>query len=112
MHVVVVYETPDQSPLARSIEQSSQDFVGTLKEIEPAAGTLRAKKFFRSKDFKLAPDCVIVLNGKVGRVGDLAIGQKLIIRYDEKNGTNLVTRIQSAHAATGANSIDEYSIDL
>ena len=98
--VTVIYETPNDSSVARQIEQTSAAFVGTLDAIDASARTVKAKRFVGDKKFNLADNCRIVVNGKQNAsLSDLRLGQKLAFSYDEVDGVNVVTRIAPAEGS-------------
>jgi len=100
-HVVtVVYEVPNDSLVARQIEQTSATFVGTLDAIDASTRMVKAKHVIGDKRFNLADNCKIVINGKPNAsLNDLRLGQKLTFSYDEVDGVNVVTRIASAEGS-------------
>src|SRR5205823_12955965 len=102
-HVTVVYELPDDSPVARAIEQTSATFVGTLDAIDASARMVKAKHLVGVKKFNLADNCKIVINGKPNAsLSDLRLGQRLALSYDEVDGVNVVTRIAPAEGSSGS----------
>jgi hypothetical protein len=102
--VTVTYEVPDGAVTARKIAQTSFEFSGTLTAIDSNERTVKAKAFLDSKEFNLADDCAIVLNGQPnGHLRDLKLGDKLTLSYDNMNGVNVVSRIAPAEA--GADSV-------
>ena len=93
-HVTVLYETPNGTPTARLIEQTSESFTGTLTAIDLSERTVKAKSTFDTKRFNLADGCAIVINGKTdGQMRDLKPGGRLTFSYDAVNGVNVVNRI-------------------
>jgi Cu/Ag efflux protein CusF len=96
-HVTATYETPDNTPTARQIAQTSIAFTGTLTAIDLNDKTVKAKTLFASKKFSVADNCAIVINGKPdGQMADLKPNDKLTFSYDEINGINVVNRIAPA----------------
>jgi len=96
-HVTVVYEEPSGSEIARQITQSSQSFTGSLTAIDLNARTVSAKDVFGVKQFNLAKDCAIVINGQTDApLMDLRPGERLMFNYDEINGVNVANRIAPA----------------
>jgi Cu/Ag efflux protein CusF len=96
-HVTVTYETPDGTLTAREIAQTSIEFTGTLTAIDLGEKTLKARAAFGSKEFNVADNCAIVINGKPdGQLSDLKPNDKLVFSYDEVNGVNVVNRIAPA----------------
>jgi hypothetical protein len=95
--VTVTYETPDGTPTAREIAQTSMEFTGTLTAIDLGEKTVKAKAMFDTKKFNVADNCAIVINGKTdGQLSDLKPNDKLVFSYDEINGINVVNRIAPA----------------
>lgn len=93
-HVTVNYETPDGTLTARKIAQTSIEFTGMLTAIDLGEKTLKARAAFDSKEFNVADNCAIVINGKPdGQLSDLKPNDKLVFSYDEINGVNVVNRI-------------------
>ncbi len=98
-HVTVTYETPDDTPTARVIAQTSITFTGALTALDLEARTVKAKRAFATKKFNLADNCAIVINGKPdGRLADLRPDEDLVFSYDKINGINVVNRIAPASA--------------
>jgi len=92
--ITVVYETPNDSLVARQIEHTSATFVGTLEAIDASARVVKAKHVVGEKKFNLSGDCKIVINGKSNAsLSDLRLGQKLVLDYDDVDGVNVVNRI-------------------
>lgn len=93
-YVTVTYETPNDTPTARQIAQTSLQFTGTVTAIDLDDHTIKAKAVFGAKKFNLADRCAIVINGQPnGRLADLRPEEKLVFSYDEINGVNVVNRI-------------------
>jgi len=104
-HVTATYETPDGTPTARRIAQTSVDFTGSLTAIDLGDKTVKAKTMFAAKKFSVADNCAIVINGKPnGHLDDLRPNDRLTFSYDEINGVNVVNRIAPA-AAEAVNSV-------
>jgi len=102
-HVTVTYETPNSTPTARQIAQTSLEFTGKLTAIDLGEKTLKAKATFGSKKFNVADNCAIVVNGRTdGRLSDLKPDDKLTFSYDEINGVNVVNRIGPAETRPGS----------
>jgi Cu/Ag efflux protein CusF len=102
-HVTVIYETPDDTPTAWQIAQTSMEFTGTLTAIDLGEKTLKAKAVFTSKKFNVADNCAIVINGKPdGQLSDLQLNDKLVFSYDEINGVNVVNRIAPVEVQTNS----------
>lgn len=110
--VLVTYETPGGTPTAQQIRQTSILFTGTLKAVDPAAGTLKAKAGFGLKNFSAAKNCSILIHGRTAQLGDLRPGDKLVFSYDVIKGVNVVNQIVPEGEANDIVSIDEYKIDL
>jgi hypothetical protein len=103
-HVTVTYEEPNGEPTIRQIAETSIEFTGTLTAIDLDNKTVRAKSGFTSKDFNLANNCAIVMNGRTdGELGDLKPNERLTFSYDEVNGVDVVNRI--GPAGTPANAV-------
>jgi hypothetical protein len=99
-HVTLVYETPSGSDIVRSIEQTSDSFTGSVVAIDLTHRTVSAQGMFGVKQFGLANNCSIVMNGKLDApLMDLRPGQRLTISYDEVNGVNVASRIAPAEAS-------------
>jgi hypothetical protein len=97
--VTVTYESPDGADCARRIAQTSSTFSGSLTAIDLNDRTLKAKAFLDAKQFNLADDCAIIINGKLdGKLSELRLGEKLNLSYDNLNGVNVVSRIATADA--------------
>lgn len=101
--VAVVYELPGEQPVARRIEQTSETFTGNLSAIDAQERTVKAKHLLGEKKFRLADDCQILVNGKLGgELSDLRLGRKFILSYEEVDGINVVSRIASADGEPAA----------
>jgi hypothetical protein len=96
--VTVFYETPDGQWTARRIEQPSLQFTGSLDTINARDRIISAsKKLIGAREFHLAADCAIVMNGTIhGRMQDLRPGQEYELSYTTANGVNIVNRIAPA----------------
>ena len=98
--VTVTYETPNETPTAREIAQTSATFTGELTAIDLETRTVKARAVFGTKKFSLGDNCAIVMNGKPnGQLADLRPGEKLTLSYDEVNGINVANRIAPASAS-------------
>ena len=96
-HVTVTYETPDGTPTARQVAQTSIPYTGTLTAIDLNDRTVKAKAAFATKKFNLADNCTIVINGRTdGKLEELKPNDKLSFSYDEVDGVNVVNRIAPA----------------
>jgi Cu/Ag efflux protein CusF len=92
--VNVVYESVNDSLLARRIEQKSPTFVGTIKAIDAETRTVRAKDLLAVKTFHLADGCQVVIGGKPGGgLGDLRIGDRVAFTYEDTDGVLVANRI-------------------
>jgi hypothetical protein len=97
--VTVTYESPDGVDSARRIAQTSTPFTGTLTAIDLNDRTVKAKSFLDTKQFNLADDCAVVINGKLdGKLSELRLGEKLNLSYDDLNGVKVVSRIATAES--------------
>jgi hypothetical protein len=96
-HVVVTYETPNDTPTAREIAQTSVDFTGRLTAIDLDERIVKAEAGFETKKFNVADNCAVVINGQTGgKLSDLKPNENLVLSYDEINGVNVVNRIAPA----------------
>jgi hypothetical protein len=96
--VTVTFETPGANTVAHRIDQNGQSFTGDLTAIDLNDRTAKAKDLlWAGKTFKLAPNCVVVINGKTGaNLRDVKLGERLEFDYIDQNGINIVNRIASA----------------
>jgi Cu/Ag efflux protein CusF len=105
-HVTVVYETPSGPDVACQIAQTSVSFAGSVVAIDLPHRTVSLEGTFGHKQFSLANDCSIVMNGQIDApLVNLRPGQRLTINYDEVNGVNVANRIapaEGSHEATTA----------
>ena len=92
-HVTVLYETPNGQATARQISQTSAEYTGSLTAIDLNNRTLKANAMFGSKQFSLADNCSIMVNGKSAKMRDLKPGDKLTFSYNEVNGVNVANCI-------------------
>ncbi len=96
-HVTVTYETPNGTPTARQISQTSMEFAGKLTAIDLDQKTIKAKGAFDTVKFNLANNCSIVINGRTdGKLSQLQPDERLLFNYDSINGVNVVNRIAPA----------------
>jgi Cu/Ag efflux protein CusF len=92
--VNVIYESANDSLLARRIEQKSPTFAGTIKAIDAETRTVKAKDMLAEKTFHLANGCQIVVGGKLGgSLSDLRIGDRFAFTYEDMDGVLVVDRI-------------------
>jgi len=92
--VNVIYESGNDSTLARRIEQKSPTFVGTVKAIDADTRMVKAKDLLAEKTFHLADGCQIVSGGKLGgSLSDLHIGDRLAFTYEDRDGVLVANRI-------------------
>jgi Cu/Ag efflux protein CusF len=93
-YVTATYEMPANEPTVRQVAQTTIPFTGTLTAVDTSEKTLKAKTAFSTKNFQIADNCVIVVNGRTdGQLADLKLNDKLLFNYDEVDGVNVVTRI-------------------
>jgi hypothetical protein len=98
-HVTVTYETPNGTPTARQISQTSMEFAGKLTAIDLDQKTVKAKGSFDTLKFNLADNYAIVINGRTdGKLSQLQPDERLLFNYDSINGVNVVNRIAPAPA--------------
>jgi Cu/Ag efflux protein CusF len=99
-YVTVTFEKPEGKLVARQIAQTSETFTGSLTAIDLNDRTVKAKSLVESKQFDVARDCSIVINGKIGgHMDDLRPGEKLMFSYDNVDGVNVVNRIANNESA-------------
>jgi len=102
-HVTVVYEAPSGPDVVRQIAQTSISFTGSIVAIDLPHRTVSVEGAFGPKQFSLANDCSIVMEGTTDApMMDLHPGQRLNINYDEINGVNVANRIAPAGMAREA----------
>lgn len=93
-HVTVTYETPNDRAVAREIAQTGADFTGELTAVDMADRTVTAKSMFDTKQFHLANDCSIMVNGHVyNSLSDLKLGDRMKFNYDDVKGVDIVDSI-------------------
>jgi hypothetical protein len=86
--------------VAREIAQTGATFTGKLTAVDTANRTLMAKTLFETKQFKVADNCAIMINGKPDRnLSDLKPGGELTFRYHDENGSLIVSRISNEPAS-------------
>ena len=99
-YVMVTYELPQDKPVAREIAQTGTTFTGKLTAVDLGSRTLKAKSLFDTKQFNLADDCTIIINGKQNtQLSDLRLGEQLTFSYDDVNGIYVVNSIASEPAS-------------
>jgi len=102
-HVTVVYESPSGPDIVRQIAQTSVSFTGSIVAIDLPHRAISVEGAFGAKQFSLANDCSIVMDGTIeAPMMDLHPGQRLNIHYDEVNGVNVANRIAPAGNAREA----------
>jgi hypothetical protein len=100
--VTVTFETPAGVPTARQIAQTSATFKGELTAIDLSERTLKAKSLLNTKQFELAKDCTLIIDGKPSHeLRDLRTGDQLTISYDDVNGVYIANRIAEGGASLG-----------
>jgi predicted RNA-binding protein len=102
-YVTLTYETPPGLPTIQRIDQTSEQFTGSLTAIDLDGKTVKAKTAFDTKSFNVGDHCVIVIHGKnTGHLSDLKPDDQLVFTYDEINGVNVVNHIAPAKDTTSA----------
>jgi len=105
-YVTVIYDTPNGTPTARTVKQTSIVFSGRVTAIDTDEKTVKARDMLGSKKFNLADNCVIVVNGKTdAQLSNLKPNDRLAFSYDDINGVNVVNRIEPAPAESQTNSM-------
>ena len=100
--VNVIYESANDSLLARRIEQKSPTFTGTIKAIDAETRTVKAKDMLAEKTFHLADGCQIVVGGKLGgSLSDLRIGDRFAFTYEDMDGVLVADWIGHDTASSG-----------
>ncbi len=91
--VNLTYENENGVLAVLKLEQSSLTFNGSILAIDTATHTLKAKFLLTEKKFNLAGDCKVVVDGKLGQVTDLRIGQSAEISYEDISGVLVASYI-------------------
>lgn len=98
--VTVTYELPQDQPVAREIAQTGTTFTGKLTALDMGNRTAKAKSLFDTKQFNLADNCAIMINGKPGgQLSDLRLGEHLTFSYNDVNGIDVVNSIANEPAS-------------
>jgi hypothetical protein len=98
--VVVTFLDTGKTNRAVKIEHGSQVFTGTLEAIDADARMLRAQHLLSEERFTLASSCPIVVEGRTdGALGDLRLGDKLLIHYEVLDGVRVANRVERHDAA-------------
>jgi Cu/Ag efflux protein CusF len=105
--VDVIYEPHgDSCYLARRIEQKHPTFVGTIRSLDAATRTVKAKNFCDEKQFRLADGCrIVTADNPNAALRDLRIGDRVEFVYEDKDGVLIANRIgqeSSPAAAVGS----------
>lgn len=100
--VTIRHEDPNGKATARQIAQTSDSFTGSLTAIDLTDRTIKAKATFGSKEFHLANNCTILVNGQPAHMKDLKPGDKLEFSFDNVDGVNVATRIAPANESSEA----------
>jgi hypothetical protein len=99
-YVTITYESPNQRLVARQIEQTGTSFTGELTAVDMDSRTVKAKSMLDTKQFRLADNCAIVINGRTeGRLRDLTLGRDMTFNFEDVNGVDVVNRIAIAPAS-------------
>jgi Cu/Ag efflux protein CusF len=99
-HLVTIrHENPNGVRTARQIAQTSDSFTGSLTAIDLTDRTIKARATFGSKEFHLANNCAILVNGQPAQMNDLKPGDKLVFSFDSVDGVNVATRIAPANGS-------------
>lgn len=102
-HLTVTYELPGGDRMARRIAQTSITMEGVVTALDLTERTMKAKSVFGSRKYHLSRDCAIVVNGKTDvPLGELRLGDRIEITYDEVNGVNIANRIAPTKTAPSA----------
>jgi Cu/Ag efflux protein CusF len=92
--VEVVYETPENRREARRIAQHYREFVGTIRSIDAATRTIKAKSFIQENTFRLAEGCKIMTpDNPDASLRDLRIGDRVEFAYENRDGVLVADRI-------------------
>jgi hypothetical protein len=93
-YVTITYESPNHRLVARQIEQTGTSFTGELTAVDLDSRTVKAKSMLDTKQFRLADNCAIVINGRTDtNLGDLTLGRNMTFNYEDVNGVDVVNRI-------------------
>jgi Cu/Ag efflux protein CusF len=70
-------------------------YTGTVAAVDPADHTLTTKGFLLSKKFNLGGGCTYALLDKnSGAAGDLCLGEKITVSYQDAQGVLIVSRVE------------------
>jgi Cu/Ag efflux protein CusF len=93
--VSVIYESPNDGPIARGIEQKSLTHTGSLSAIDSTDRSIKIGHLLGDKRFNLADRCTIIVDGNDrAKLSELGLGDEVILSYEDVNGVNVVNRIE------------------
>jgi hypothetical protein len=103
--VIVTYELPQHRAIVREIAQTGAEFTGKLTAVDMSDHTLKARSVFDTRQFHMANNCAIVIDGKTGgQLSDLKLGQPVRFSYNDVNGIDVVTSIANEPATQASES--------
>lgn len=105
--VNVMYETVNGSHMAKRIEESGKQFLGTIQAMDTPAKAIEVRELKGNggpeKWFNLADSCSIVINGKLdSSLRNLHQGETVSIRYNNDDGILVASRITPESARSVA----------
>jgi hypothetical protein len=95
-NVTVTYETPGGEAVAHKIAQTDSTFNGRVIALNQTNRTITTAPVlnFNSREFHLADNCAIVVNGKTNApLSDIKIFDRLVFTYNNIKGVNIVSLI-------------------
>jgi hypothetical protein len=93
-NINIVYERENGAQVIRRIEQNSASYVGTIQAIDLSTRTVKARDAKGEKQFSLADNCSIVINGKLAdNLNNLMIGERATFSYDNVDGVLVANRV-------------------
>jgi hypothetical protein len=95
-YVTVTYETPGDEAVAYKIAQTDSTFNGRVIALNQANRTITTAPVlnFHSREFHLADNCAIVVNGKTNApLSDIKMFDRLVFTYNNIKGVNVVSLI-------------------
>lgn len=94
--VTAAFNAPSLADQAMSVAGPEKCYTGQVVSVDPQDHTLNVKSWLLSKkEFNLGNNCAYVLVGvNNGTAGDLRLGQKVTVRYQDLHGVRIADRVE------------------
>jgi hypothetical protein len=114
-YVKVTYETPGDEAVANKIAQTDATLHGRVIALNQTNRTITTATVlnFNPKEFHLADNCTIAVNGKTNApLSDIKIFDKLVFTYNNIKGVNIVNCITTNTPTFTTNAPASFSTSL